>query len=86
MGWPGSLRAGPSHRALGRHYGRNIERLFSKLKAALRSAAAARTVDALIEAIGEGLRADRVGDIREWFAHSGYPTPSSTVTINEKPF
>jgi transposase len=60
-----------------------IERLFSKLKAALRSAAA-RTVDALIEAIGEGLRAVRVGDIRGWFAHSGYSTNSSTVTINEK--
>jgi transposase len=61
-----------------------IERLFSKLKAALRSAAA-RTVDALIEAIGEGLRAIRLGDIRGWFAHSGYPTDSSTVTVNEKP-
>jgi transposase len=61
-----------------------IERLFSKLKAALRSAAA-RTVDALIEAIGEGLRAIRLGDIRGWFAHSGYPAESSTVTVNEKP-
>jgi transposase len=61
-----------------------IERLFSKLKAALRSAAA-RTVDALIEAIGEALRAVRVSDIRGWFGHSGYPTASSTVTVNEKP-
>jgi transposase len=61
-----------------------IERLFRKLKAALRSAAA-RTVDALIEALGEGLRAIRPGDIRGWFAHSGYPTDSSTVTVNEKP-
>ena len=61
-----------------------IERLFSKLKAALRSAAA-RTVEALIEAMGEGLRAIRVGDIRGWFRHSGYPTDSSTVTVNEKP-
>jgi transposase len=60
-----------------------IERLFSKLKAALRSAAA-RAVDALIEAMGEGLRAIRVGDIRGWFAPSGYPTDSSTVTVNEK--
>jgi len=60
------------------------ERLFSKLKAALRSAGA-RTVDALIEAMGEGLRAIRVGDIRGWFRHSGYPTDSSTVTVNEKP-
>ncbi len=61
-----------------------IEQLFSKLKAALRKAAA-RTVDALIEAMGEGLRAIRVDDIRGWFAHSGYPTDSSTVTVNEKP-
>ncbi len=61
-----------------------IERLFSKLKAALRSAAA-RTVDALIEAIGEGLRSIRAADIRGWFAHSGYPTDSSTVTVNKKP-
>ncbi len=62
-----------------------IERLFSKLKAALRSAAAARTVDALVEAMGEGLRAVRAADIRGWFAHSGYPTELSTVTVNEKP-
>jgi transposase len=61
-----------------------IERLFSKLKAALRSAAA-RTVDALIEAMGEGLRAIRAADFRGWFAHSGYSTDSSTVTVNEKP-
>jgi len=61
-----------------------IEQLFSKLKAALRSAAA-RTVDGLIEAMGEGLREIRAGDIRGWFAHSGYPTDSSTVTLNEKP-
>jgi transposase len=61
-----------------------IERLFSKLNAALRSAAA-RTVDALIEAMGEGLWAIRMGDIRGWFAHGGYPTVSSTVTVNEKP-
>jgi len=61
-----------------------IERLFSKLKAALRSAAA-RTVDALIEAMGEALRTVRAGDIRGWFAHSGYPTVPSTVTVNEKP-
>jgi transposase len=61
-----------------------IEQLFSKLKVALRSAAA-RTVDALIEAMGEALRAVRLGDIRGWFAHRGYPTVSSTVTVNEKP-
>ena len=61
-----------------------IERLSSKLKAALRSAAA-RTVDALVEAMGEALRAIRAGDIRGWFRHSGYPIDSSTVTANEKP-
>jgi transposase len=61
-----------------------IERLFSKLKAALRSAAA-RTAHALIEAMGEGLQAVRVSDIRGWFRHSGYPTDLSTVTVNEKP-
>jgi hypothetical protein len=42
-------------------------------------------VDALIEAMGEALRAIRVGDIRGWFRHSGYSTDSSTVTVNEKP-
>jgi transposase len=61
-----------------------IEQLFSRLKAALR-AAAARTVDAVIEAMGEALRAVRPSDIRGWFAHSGYPTGSSTITANEKP-
>jgi transposase len=61
-----------------------IEQLFSKLKAALRKAAA-RTVEAVIAAMGEALRAVRPGDIRGWFAHSGYPTHPSTVTINEKP-
>jgi len=61
-----------------------IERLFSKLKGFLRSAAA-RTVDAVVEAMGQALRAVRAGDIRGWFAHSGYPTDSSTVTANEKP-
>jgi putative transposase len=48
-----------------------IERLFSKLKAWLRKAKA-RTVDALIEAMGEALRAIRPSDIVGWFAHSGY--------------
>jgi transposase len=60
-----------------------IERLFSKLKAWLRSAKA-RTVDGLIGAMGDALRAVRAGDIRGWFAHSGYPTEPSTVTVNEK--
>ena len=61
-----------------------IEPLFSKLKEILRSAAA-RTVDAVVAAMGAALRAVRVGDIRGWFTHSGYPTDSSTVTVNEKP-
>jgi hypothetical protein len=55
MGWPGSLRAGPSHRTLGRHYGWNIEKMFSKLKTYLRKAAA-RSVDRLIEAMGKELQ------------------------------
>ena len=61
-----------------------IERLFSKLKAWLRSAAA-RTVDALIEAMGEALRAVRPGDILGWFRHSGYQAPRSSDTVNKKP-
>jgi transposase len=61
-----------------------IERLFSKLKAALRKAKA-RTVDALIEAIGDALRAIRPGDIVGWFRHSGYRPPESTDTIKRKP-
>jgi hypothetical protein len=35
--------------------------------------------------MGDALRAIRPGDIRGRFAHSGYPTDSSTVTVNEKP-
>jgi transposase len=61
-----------------------IEQLFSKLKDALRSAAA-RTVDAVIEAMGEALRAIRPGDILSWFGHSGYPSDKSTATFNRKP-
>ena len=60
-----------------------IEKLFSKLKAALRKAAA-RTVDGLIAAMGEALRAIRPGDILGWFAHSGYRTPGSTARVKKK--
>jgi transposase len=60
-----------------------IEKLFSKLKAALRTAAA-RTVDGLIAAMGEALRAIRPGDILGWFAHSGYHAPGSTARVKEK--
>jgi transposase len=61
-----------------------IERLFGKLKEALRRAAA-RTVDALIEAMGDALRAVRPGDILGWFGHSGYQAPASTATVKGKP-
>jgi len=60
-----------------------IERLFSKLKAYLRSAAA-RTVDALIGAMGDALREVRPGDILGWFGHSGYRTSTSTDTLDRK--
>jgi len=59
-----------------------IERLFSKLKAWLRSAKA-RTVDGLIEAMGHALRAVRPGDILGWFAHSGYGPRQSSDTLNK---
>ena len=61
-----------------------IERLFSKLKAWLRSAAA-RTIDGLIEAMGDALRAVQPGDILGWFRHSGYQAPQSSDTLNKKP-
>ena len=48
-----------------------IEQLFSKLKEFLRSAAA-RTVDAVIDAMGDGLRRVTERDIVGWFNHSGY--------------
>jgi transposase len=60
-----------------------IERLFSKLKAWLR-AAAARMVDGLIEAMGQALRAVRPSDILGWFGHSGYGGGTSTGTLNRK--
>src|SRR5262249_21018896 len=81
--WPGSPRDGPPHRSLGRHYGWNIERLFSKLKAWLRSAGA-RTVGDLIEAMGDALRAIGPGAILGWFGHSGYRAGPSTGTLNRK--
>jgi hypothetical protein len=60
-----------------------IERLFSKLKAWLRRAKA-RTIDALIAAMGEALRAIRPGDIVGWFGHSGYHPPGSIARVKEK--
>ena len=60
-----------------------IEKLFSKLKGLLRSAAA-RTADGLIDAMGEALRAVRPGDILGWFAHCGYRTAESTARVKRK--
>jgi transposase len=60
-----------------------IEMLFSKLKAWLRSAAA-RTVDGLIDAMGDALRAIRPGDILGWFRHCGYRIAESTARLEEK--
>jgi transposase len=48
-----------------------IEKLFSKLKAHLRKAKA-RTIDALGDAIGEGLRTVTASDIAGWFKSCGY--------------
>ena len=49
-----------------------IEAMFSKLKEFLRSAKV-RTFDALVRAMGDGMRMVRPSDIRGWFAHCGYP-------------
>jgi transposase len=51
-----------------------IEKMFSKLKALLRKRAA-RTVDALYEALGDVLRAVTPKDIVGWFGSCGYATP-----------
>lgn len=48
-----------------------IELVFSRLKAHLRSIAA-RTVDALLTAIGDGLNAVTAADARNCFRHAGY--------------
>jgi transposase len=55
-----------------------IEQLFAKLKAHLR-AAATRTLDALIDAIGAGLDAVTTSDIGGCYRHCGYllPEPES---------
>jgi transposase len=50
-----------------------IEKMFSKLKAYLRKAAA-RTVDLLYEAMGEALRSVTHQDIAGWFRSCGYYT------------
>jgi transposase len=48
-----------------------IEKLFSKLKAFLRKAKA-RSIDALYDALGEGLRTVTASDIAGWFRACGY--------------
>jgi transposase len=48
-----------------------IEEAFSKVKGHLRRAAA-RTREALVEAMGEALSAVRPRDAEGWFAHCGY--------------
>jgi len=48
-----------------------IEEAFSKVKARLRKAAA-RTREALVEAMGEALSAVTLQDAQGWFAHCGY--------------
>jgi transposase len=50
-----------------------IEEAFSKLKALWLGKAAARTREALVEAIGRALDAVTALDARGWFAHCGYP-------------
>ena len=48
-----------------------IEKMWSKVKAILRTAKA-RTADALLDAIGVALRAVTFNDAEGWFAHCGY--------------
>jgi len=48
-----------------------IEKMFSKLKAFLRKTKA-RSVDALYEALGDGLRTVTASDIAGWFRSCGY--------------
>ena len=51
-----------------------IELAFAKVKERLRRTAA-RTVDALVAAIGEALDAVSAADARGFFAHCGFPLP-----------
>jgi transposase len=53
-----------------------IEQAFSKLKAILRHRAA-RTRDALLDALAVGLRAISPDDAHGWFRHAGYTAHSS---------
>lgn len=51
----------------------SIERMWSKVKQILRSIAA-RTVEGLIQAIGEAFQQVTSADILGWFKHAGYTT------------
>lgn len=53
-----------------------IEPLWSKLKALLR-AAAARTIEALEDALAAALARVTAADARGWFTHCGYPLPAN---------
>jgi transposase len=61
-----------------------IEALFSKLKEYLR-AAAARTVDALIGAMGGALEAVTPSDILGWFRHCGYHSDQAGTALERFP-
>lgn len=51
-----------------------IEQVFAQLKAHLRGVAA-RSCEALIEAIGDGLRRVTTSHIHAYYRHGGYPLP-----------
>ena len=55
-----------------------IEEAFSKVKHILRKTAA-RTKEALIEAMGRALAAVQVEDAREFFVHCGYRAPAQRL-------
>jgi uncharacterized protein (DUF58 family) len=69
--WPGSPRAGPPYRSLGRHYGWNIELAFSKLKSLLRKAGK-RTMDGLWEFSGQAPDAFTPQECLTYMRHCGY--------------
>ncbi len=60
-----------------------IEKLFSKFKGLMRSAAA-RTVEGLIDAMGDALRAIDPENILGWFTHCGYGHRASTARLKRK--
>jgi transposase len=55
-----------------------IEEAFSKIKQLLRKIAA-RTKEALIEAMGRALGAVDAQDVRRFFVHSGYSAPAQQL-------